>query len=580
MALDSVTFELIKNQIEMTTDEMTLTVLRTAYSGNVRDGMDFSAAICSADGEMVAQGLCIALHLGSIPDAMRAVLDRFANDCRPGDVFILNDPYMGGMHLPDIFVFSPVFIGTDLLCYMVVVADHADIGGRVPGGRSVDATEIYQEGLRIPPLKLQDGGRPVEAVWSMIARNVRLPDKVLGDLRSCMAACHTAEGLMKHTVARYGIGAVRDFFQQTLDYSERLAKDTIAQLNPGQYLFEDYLDDSVTSPEPVVIKLAMEVRRSSLIFDLTGSSAQVPASINSTLSFTKSAVYAAVRTLMPSDTPNNGGLFRPVEVRAPAGTVVNANEPAPVASRGVTGFRVLDAVLGALAEAAPGRIPAAGEGGVSSFRVGGHDEHGVPFVLFDSVQGTWGGRSDIDGVDGCSNFAANATNVPVEVVEAEYPLRVICYEFRTDSGGPGRFRGGLGLRREWELLAPEALITMRADRSRFRPWGLAGGQPGAASHNFLIVDGRRRELPSKIHRRVRRGERFLHEQAAGGGYGDPMERNPDAVFADWHNEKITVGHARRSYGVVIDVTGRRVDLDATDVLRGRMRRRAAGKRRQ
>ncbi|HVA86404.1 MAG TPA: hydantoinase B/oxoprolinase family protein [Candidatus Saccharimonadales bacterium] len=565
--LDPISFELIKNSVEAIADEMTLVVLRTAHSGNIRDGMDFSAAICTADGEMVAQGLCIALHLGSIPDAIATVIGKFGANVRPDDVFILNDPYCGGMHLPDIFVFKPVFAEGALLGYLVIVADHADIGGRVPGGRSVDATEIYQEGLRIPPLRLMDAGNPVDAVWEMIAQNVRIPKTVIADLQSCLAACHAGEERLKETVQRFGRERVRDFFHDTLSYSEDVARSTIREIPDGRYDFVDHLDDSVTAEEPVVIKVSITVAGDRLLADFAGSSPEVPASINSTLSFTKSAVYAAIRTLMPQDTPNNSGLFRPITVTAPRGSVVCAEEPAPVASRGVTGFRVVDAVFGALAKAIPSRVGAASEGGASSLRIGGRDDSDRPFVLFDSMQGTWGARPDADGLDGCSNFAANAANVPVEVIEGQFPIRIHEYGLRADTGGSGRWRGGLGLRREWELMCSEAVLTMRADRTKFAPWGLEGGQPGALAKNILHTPSETRVLPSKLHYRLHKGDRFVHEQAAGGGYGDPLERDPDAVLVDWLDEKVTTRHAFDAYAVVIDERARSVDMEATRTLR-------------
>lgn len=570
-SLDPISFELIKNSVEAIADEMTLVVLRTAHSGNIRDGMDFSAAICTAEGEMVAQGLCIALHLGSIPDAIKTVIGKFSANVQPDDVFILNDPYCGGMHLPDIFLFKPVFAEGGLLGYLVIVADHADIGGRVPGGRSVDATEIFQEGLRIPPLRLMDAGHPVDAVWEMIAQNVRIPRTITADLQSCLAAFHAGEELLRDGVRRFGHDRIRAFFSDTLSYSEEVARSTIREIPDGRYAFVDHLDDSVTSEEPVDIKVSITVNGDRLLADFAGSSPQVAASINSTLSFTKSAVYAAVRTLMPHDTPNNSGLFRPISVSAPPASVVCAQEPAPVASRGVTGFRVVDAVFGALAEAIPNRVGAASEGGASSLRIGGRDNDRKPFVLFDSMTGTWGARPDADGIDGCGAFAANAANVPVEVVEGQFPIRIHKYALRPDTGGPGRWRGGLGLTREWELLSAEAVLTMRADRTKFAPWGLAGGQPGAVAKNVLHTASETSVLPSKLHYRLRKGERFVHEQAAGGGYGDPLEREPDAVLNDWLDEKVTTCHALDAYAVVIDERVRAVDVEATRKLRQSIR---------
>lgn len=571
MSLDPVTFQLIRTSIDTIVDEMTLLMVRTSYSGNIRDGMDFSTAVCDARGQIIAQGVCIALQLGSIPDAMAVVLDKFKGDIHPGDVFILNDPYRGGSHLSDIFVFLPLFVGAELVAFLVVVADHLDVGGRVPGSRAVDSVEVYQEGLRIPPLKLYDRGKEVSAVFELIAINVRVPTKVLGDLRSSVAACEAAASLLSATTAKHGLDQVKAFFSEVLDYSERITRQIISAIPDGRYHFVDHIDDSVTSVKPVRIQVTLDVKGDGLRFDLTGSSAQVRAAINATFSFTKSAVYAAVRTLLPPDLPNNAGFFRPIEVVAPLGTILNPREPAPVASRGVTGFRVIDAALGALAQALPERVPAASEGGTSSFRLGGTDESGRAFIIWDSMTGTWGGRPDRDGIDGCAHFAGNLANVPVEVLEAEFPVRILRYALRRDSGGPGRFRGGMGLEREWELLAPEATATIRADRAKFAPWGVAGGAPGQLSQNILNPHREAKALPSKITGPLKQGDRLLHLQASGGGYGDPLNRDPAAVLADWRDDRISLTHAAEAYGTVIDADSRTVDTAATAALRARLR---------
>ena len=573
MAIDKISFELIRNTLDTIVDEMTLTMIRTAYSGNIRDGMDFSCAVCDPQGRMVAQGICVALHLGSIPDAIDAVLARFGKDIRPGDVYILNDPYCGGSHLPDIFVFKPVFHDGALLAFLVIVADHIDIGGRVPGGRSVDSTEVYQEGLRIPPIRLQDAGVPVAAVWDLIAQNVRVNFKVLGDLRSCLSACQKAETMLGAATRKFGDAVMRDYFDEILDYSERITRQTLRAIPDGTYTFTDYIDDAVTRPEPIAIHLTLRVQGDEVFFDLTGTSPQVPAAINATLSFTKSAIYAAVRTMLPPDLPNNSGVFRPIHVHAPLGTITNPREPAAVSSRGVTGFRVIDAAMGALAQAAPDRIPASGEGGVSSCRIGGKNPDGSSFIVWDSVTGTWGARPDRDGIDGCGNFAGNLANAPVEVLESESPIRILRYGLSQDTGGPGKYRGGMGILREWEMLAEESVFTMRADRARFAPWGAAGGHPGIKASNILNPQGEGKVLASKLTTVLRKGDRFLHQQASGGGYGDPLERDVGSVLRDWRNERVSLQHARDAYGVVIDAANKKVDEAQTAKLRKSMRAR-------
>ena len=571
MAIDRITFELLRNTLDTIVDEMTITMIRTAYSGNIRDGMDFSCAVCDMEGRLVAQGVCVALHLGSIPDAIESVMAKFGHDIHPGDIFILNDPYCGGSHLPDIFLFQPVFSQDRLLAFLVIVADHIDIGGNVPGGRSVAATEVYQEGLRIPPVRLQHRGTPVDAIWEILAQNVRMKHMVLGDLQSCISACQRAQTMLLGAVAKYGDDTVRAWFGEILDYSERITRQCLSAIPDGVYSFSDYIDDGIARPEPVEIRLQLRVAGDEVFFDLTGTSAQVPAAINATLSFTKSAIYGAVRTMLPPDLPNNAGVFRPIHVHAPLGTITNPREPAAVSSRGVTGFRVIDAAMGALAQAAPGRIPASGEGGVSSCRIGGRRADGTPFIVWDSVTGTWGGRPASDGLDGCANFAGNLANAPVEVLEAESPVRILQYGLVQDSGGPGRYRGGMAVVREWEMLAPESVFTMRADRAKFAPWGAAGGQPGLMATNVLNPQSDHKLLAPKLTITLKQGDRFRHQQASGGGYGDPLARDPDAVLRDWRDERVSLAQAREVYGVALDAPGRCVVADETERLRTAMR---------
>ena len=550
--MDPVVFTLLRSGLEQIVDEMTLTMVRTAYSGNIREAMDFSAAICDGNGDMVAQGPGLAVHLGSIPAAMQAVQARFGDEIGSGDVYMLNDPYCGGMHLPDIFLFKPLLGEDGTIAWLVIVADHVDVGGSTMGSRSVLSREVYAEGIRIPPVRLQRHGEDVQDIWSLLRYNTRLPHMVLGDLRSCLSAFHSAEQLFRGVLAEHGESEVRRYFSDVMDYTESMLRSCIRAFPDGHFRFTDWLDDSVTGPDPVKIEIALEVRGDALFFDFAGSSGQVNASINSTLAFTRSSVYAAVRTLLPPKTPNNAGLFRPIHVQAPAGTIVNAVEPAAVAQRGVTGSRVVDATLGVLAQVAPDQVPAASEGGISSVRIAGRDEHGNAFVIWDSVVGTWGARPDRDGIDGCSNFAMNVANASVEIIESEYPVRIHRYGLRPDSGGAGRFRGGLGLVREWELLDGEATFVMRADRTRSAPWGLQGGQPGARSRNVFTSGGQSNELGSKFELHLTRGDRLLHEQASGGGHGNPLERDPQLVFHDWQNEKISSQHALSAYGVLID----------------------------
>ncbi len=569
--LDPITLELIRNALQSVVDEMALTLVRTAYSANLKSAMDLSSALCDAQGRLVAQGLTLPLHLGSIPDAMAAVLARFEGTIRPGDAFVLNDPYEGGTHLPDFFVFQPLFLDEDLLGYAVTVAHHTDVGGRVAGGNACDSTEIFQEGLRIPPLRLRQAGRLDDGFLRLLAANVRIPVKVLGDLRAQLAACHIGERGLLDVVARYGREPVTAAFSELQDLTEPLARVEIGRLPDGRYEFVDHLDDDGIDPGPIRICVAVTIDGDSMDVDFAGTSQQVKGAINSTLSFTRSAVYACVRCLMPPTIPNNEGYFGAINVRAPVGTIVNPMMPASVAARGLTGYRIANAVMGALAQAAPDRIPAAESGGDTGVSLGGYDSHRRPFVFLEFLVCSWGGRPFADGIDGVASIVVNFSNYPAEVIEREYPLRIEENGYLPDTGGAGRFRGGLALVRQYRFLEESATLQLRADRSLAGPYGLMGGEAGSPARNLLLRDGAQRLLPSKTTFTLHHGDGFRLELAGAGGWGPPLERDPAAVLEDVLDQKLSVEHARRVYGVVIGASGSELDAAATEELRTRLR---------
>jgi N-methylhydantoinase B len=561
--LDPITLQLVRGAMESIVDEMALTLVRTAYSANLKNAMDLSSAICDADMRLVAQGLTLPLHLGSIPDAMTAIRARFEGTMRPGDTYILNDPYEGGTHLPDIFVIQPVFVDGDLLAYVCAISHHTDIGGRVAGGNACDSTEIYQEGLRIPPLRLREAGTIDDDFLRLLASNVRIPTRVLGDLRAQLAALTIGERGLLEVVERYGVGTVREAWTGLLHYSERLARAEIATWPDGQYSFTDYLDDDGIDPDPIPITATLTVRGDNLEVDFTGSAPQVKGAINSVLSFTRSTVYACVRCLLPNDLPNNEGYFHAVRVHAPAGTIVNPLPPAPVAARGLTAFRIANVVLGALAQIAPERIPACEVGGDTGITMGGYDDQRRAFVFLEFVFSGWGGRPFADGIDGLSSVVVNFSNYPAEIIENEYPLRIEEYGFLPDSGGPGLHRGGLAIVREYRLLEREASLQIRSDRTRFPAYGLAGGSPGRLCRNLLDDGDGPRLLPSKTLLTIRAGTLLRHELAGAGGWGDPFDRDPLRVLADVREQKVSAVHARDAYGVVLNDDASEVDWNAT-----------------
>lgn len=563
---DPITFAVIKNAMDSIVDEVAYTVIRTARSEIVKDVMDYSAAICDAAGEMVAQAKTIAQHLGAIPEAMAAVQARWGGRLGPGDAVIMNDPYLGGMHLPDIFMFHPVFAEGRLLAWVVVICHHTDVGGRVPGSNAADSTEIFQEGLRIPPLRLYRAGKMDEALEALIGLNVRVPDRVLGDLRAQYAACVAGARELGSLARRYGTAGLAGHFDALLDYAERMARAEIATWPRGSFTFTDHIDSDGLSDAPVPLTVTITVREGGTLgVDWSGSSPQVRAAINSTLSFTKSNSFLSVRCALRGDVPNNAGVFRCVEVTAPEGSVLNPRPPAPVAARALTGYRVMDTMFGALAQIVPDIIPAAGEGGNSVICLGGRHPDNRPFIIVDMISGAWGGRPDQDGIEAVTNPSQNLSNTPVEVLERQHPVRIEEYALVDDSGGPGRFRGGMGLARSYRLLAEEAVLQVRADRLRFPPYGLAGGKPGSPSGNWLGEGAARRPLPGKVTMTMRRGELLTHHQAGGGGHGDPMRRDPRAVARDVWNGKVTEAAAGMHYGVAFSEGV--LDEDATRRLR-------------
>jgi N-methylhydantoinase B len=565
--IDPITFAVLKNAFDSIVDEIAYTVVRTARSEIVKDVMDYSAALCDRHGRMVAQAKTIALHLGAVPEAMAAILKRYGDDLHPGDAIVLNDPYRGGMHLPDIFMFVPIFHGGALQGFSVVICHHTDVGGRVAGSNASDSTEIYQEGLRIPVMKLYERGVINETLAGIIEINVRVPDRVLGDLYAQYAACQVGIREMGKLCDRYGAEPLQVYMSALLDYAEAMTRAEIRTWPKGTFRFLDHIDDDGMGSGPIPINVAITVGEDSLIIDYADSSPQVRGAINATRSYTNSCTYLSIRCALKGDVPNNAGIFRCLDIRVPEGTVLNPLSPAPVAARALTGYRICDAMFGALAQIVPDRIPAAGEGGNTVVCIAGLRPNREPFIIVDMVCGAWGGRPDRDGVEAITNPSQNLSNTPVETLEAQHPVRVEDYALIEDSCGAGRYRGGLGVRRSYRLLAPVADLQLRSDRMKFQPYGLQGGQPGRATRNTLIQSGKTTDLPSKVTMSIGADTLVVHEQAGGGGFGDPLERDPDSVSHDVWNHKISAEFARSQHGVVVEAASGRLDATATAALR-------------
>ncbi len=570
--VDPIDFELFKNALFAAADEMAVTVCRTTYSGVLRDNMDFSTSITDAEGNVVAQGLTLPMHLGSVRTALAAVLARYGNDVREGDVYALNDPFEGGMHLPDVFMFKPVFVDGERVAFACCTAHQADVGGRVPGSNAADSTEIYQEGLRIPPMKLFDRGERNETLWRLIERNVRIPVQVFGDLRAQLAACEIAEREVRARIARHGLDPARAMMREMLDYTERMTRAALAELRDGEYEFEDWIDDDgVDFGKPIRLFVTVRKRGDRIAFDWAGSSPQVKGAINATLSVTQATSFTAIRSLLPADVPNNDGTFRAVEVTAPRGTIANMELPGACAARGLTGFRMLDCAFGALAKMAPDKVCAASDGGNVGISVGGYRADRSPFIYVDFTCGTWGGRPFSDGLEGNANLLANMAAQSAEVSEIENPVEILANELVADACGAGRFRGGAPFYRDYRMREEEATVQVRSDRQVHRPYGLYGGRPGAPGAVVLNPEGEAKTLPSKITMTCRRGDVVRWVLPGGGGWGDPLDRDPGRVLRDVRNELVSPAAAERDYGVVVDTGRWTVDEVATASLRAERR---------
>ena len=539
---DPVELEIFKSLFHSIAEEMGAALRRTAFSPNIKERRDYSCAVFDGDGEVVAMGDHMPVHLGSMPMSVRAAVDKLT--LGRGDVAILNDPFCGGTHLPDITLVAPVFIDDKKqrdkksggaggqrkghhqpAFYVASRAHHADVGGTYAGSMGV-CREIYQEGVRIPPVKLISGGRTQEDVLRLLLNNVRTPEEREGDLNAQIAACHTGAERLQEIAARYGLSRVQQVMRELQDYSEKLMRAFLGKVPHGRYEAEDFLDDDGAGSGPVRIAVALTFAaagkgKAIVTVDFSGSSRQVAGSINAVEAIAYSACFYVFRCLLQEDVPAAAGLMRPVRMIAPAGSVVNSRPPAAVAGGNVeTSQRIVDVLLRALAEALPGRVPAGSSGTMNNVTIGGIDERsGEPFAYYETIAGGMGARPDRPGVSGVHTHMTNSLNTPAEALEYAYPLRVTRYSLREASGGEGKFRGGDGIVREVELLS-DAEVTLLADRRTRGPYGLHGGKDGAAGRTEIIRnDGTRDQLPGKCSVRLKKGDRVRIESPGGGGWG-------------------------------------------------------------
>jgi N-methylhydantoinase B len=515
---DPIAGEVFRHLFISVAEEMGITLERTGHSPNIKERRDHSCAIFDAGGLLVAQAAHIPVHLGAFPLMMSRLVPRFT--WRRGDVVICNDPYLGGTHLPDISLITPVFSPAGRLAGFVANrAHHADVGGAYPGSMAA-TTEVYQEGVIIPPLKLYEGGRLNDAVLSLLCRNVRTPEERRGDLAAQLAANATGSRRFEHLLHQYGAREVRLRIREAGRHAESTVRAVLGELPAGRYRFTDYLDDDGHGSGPLPIHVELWVEDGTLIVDFEGTAPQQKGSVNATLAVTHSAVYYALVCLLPRESTINHGAFVPVEIRAPAGTLVNARPPAAVAAGNVeTSQRMVDALFGALAQALPERIPAASQGTMNNMTLGGIDAGaGGPWAYYETLGGGAGAAPQAPGISGIHCHMSNTRNTPAEALEYHYPLRVHRYELRSASGGQGAHAGGEGLVREIELLAP-ATVTLLTDRRERPPYGLQGGADGRPGLNEVRTEGEWRHAPAKGSFALPAGARLRISTPGGGGCG-------------------------------------------------------------
>ncbi len=531
MPRDAIELEVFKNIFHSIAEEMGATLRRTAFSPNIKERRDYSCAVFDDNGQAIAMGDHMPVHLGSMPMSVQAAIDRFTMD--PGDLVMLNDPFSGGTHLPDITLVAPVYLsskGKRPDFFVASRAHHADVGGAYPGSMG-PCREIYQEGVRLPPVRLMRRGVMQEDVLALLLNNVRTPVEREGDLSAQVASCHAGSKRLEEVCKRYGLPRVQRAAGELLNYSAEIMQQFLSEVPAGTYEAEDFLDDDGITNEAVriVVRITVEHRRKSssrghrsrVTVDFEGSASQVQGSLNAVAAITKSACFYVFRCLVAEDIPSTSGLMRPIDVVAPHGTVVNAQPPAAVAGGNVeTSQRIVDVLLRALAKAIPDRIPAAASGTMNNLTIGAVDPRtGEPFAYYETIAGGMGAGPRKGGVSGVHTHMTNSSNTPAEALEYAYPLRVRRYALRPESGGDGKHPGGDGIVREVEVLT-DSEVTLLSDRRMHPPYGLQGGSAGSCGRTSIVrKDGVIQKLPGKFSIRLKAGDRIRIETPGGGGWG-------------------------------------------------------------
>ena len=554
ISIDPVSLEIMRNRWKGIAEEMCAALVRTSYSTNIKDRRDCSAAIALPSGEVLAQAeVGTPLHLGIMPAVISSILREFpADEMKPGDVYATNLPYPEGPgHLPDLSLVSGIFHENKVIALAASTAHHVDMGGFAPGSMPFGVTEIYQEGLQIPPTRLFTAGELDDVLYRFINQNVRTRHEVRGDLMAQFAAAQIGQFRVDELLEREDADEVYAYMDAILDYAERRMRAAISTLPEGTYESEDFLDDDGVVDEPVRIAVSLTVKEDELLADFTGTSKQVLGPLNARLSAAKACVYFASKAVLDPDLPTNAGAYRPIDVFSPEGTILQATYPAAIGNANIlTDQRVVDVLLAAFYQVSPDRVCAACSGEMNLLNIGGIDPSNDEYYNYvETYAGGQGAMHDIDGSDGLHTHLTNTRNAPVETIERTYPLQVIQYGLVPDTCGHGRQRGGCGLVRELKCLGERTTITIGADRRKFTPWGLENGTNAEGAHTWVISpDGSKRELPTKVYDVLKQGERLYTQTPGGGGWGDPSEREAASVNRDVEDELISIEHAARVYG--------------------------------
>lgn len=549
--LDSIAVEVIRNKLEGIANEMQNSLLRSAFSPIVKEGLDASASLFTLDGETLAQSIAIPIHLGTLIPIVGEILKRHPVETLvEGDIFIMNDPYLGGTHLPDIAIIMPVFADGLPLGLSAAMVHHQDVGGMTPGSVPTNATEIFQEGIRIPPLKLASAGRIDENLMQILRLNVRLPDIFMGDINAQIAACNVGRRRLRELCVNYNRQFLLAVFKSLLDRSEIMTRDALSRIPAGDYQYTDYLDnDGIVIDERIQISVTAIVANGEITFDFDQTSKQVKGPFNCVPSGSLSAACFAVRVLTGSDIPTNGGCFRPIHLKLPEGSIVNPTEPAPVNARTSTIKRIAGCMVSAFQQVLPDMITADSASEMLILQFGGRHRDGRRFVVGELIASGSGAGIRSDGVDVIETDASNCMNLPVEALELEAPIRVRRFGIRKDSGGPGEYRGGLGVVREYEILEGEIKLTHRGERHYCAARGCHGGLEGGRSISTIIrASGDEQTIPSKLVTELMKNDRLIIETAGGGGYGRPSNRSRERVEADISDGKISPESAAEIYG--------------------------------